>query len=143
MAFNQLNIFRVIVFIVGAFIIFVGINVGFGGIQTLGWQVPSDFVTVTNEMNYRIQDNHVRFLGGFFGTVGIFMIVALRDLHHYQTALRLIFVLMFIGGIIRLTAPQPTIVFDMGIITSFIAEVVLMPILFFWLPRIPSIEKSS
>jgi Domain of unknown function (DUF4345) len=132
---NQSGILRGILVIVGAFIVYVGINVGFGGIPTLGWQVPADFVSVANPAEFAVQDNHVRFLGGFFGAAGLFMLLAATNLRRYQAELRLVFVLMFIGGLARLSALQPAILLDSKIITSFAAEVILMPILFFWLPR--------
>ena len=141
MKFNNETLFKLILVVVGGFIIFAGINVGFGGIRSLGWQVPSDFLTVTNEANFTIQDNHVRFLGGAFGVVGIFLLLAVSDLNKYQTALRLVFVLMFVGGLSRLTSPQPNVVLDGSVITSFLAEIILAPILFFWLGRLMAQEE--
>lgn len=138
---NQSGILRGILVIVGAFIVYVGINVGFGGILTLGWQVPSTFVSVTNPADFAIQDSHVRFLGGFFGAAGLFMLLAATNLRRYQAELRLVFVLMFIGGLARLSALQPATLLDSKIITSFAAEVILMPILFFWLPRVLSSDR--
>jgi Domain of unknown function (DUF4345) len=132
---NQLMLVRVVLVIVGAFIVYVGINVGFGGIPTLGWQVPTDFVSVANPAEFAVQDSHVRFLGGFFGAAGLFMLLAATNLRRYPAELRLVFVLMFIGGLMRLTAFQPAVLFGPKVITSFAAEVILMPILFFWLPR--------
>ena len=136
MSINSSTIFKFILIIIGGFIIFAGINVGFGGIRSLGWQVPADFLTVTNEANFTIQDNHVRFLGGAFGAVGLFLFLAITDLAKYQTTLRFVFILMLIGGLSRLSSLQPSIVFNPAVVTSFFAEIALAPILYFWLGRI-------
>ena len=140
---RSLILFRILLVIIGSFIIYVGINVGFGGIPTLGFQVNSDFLTVTNEADFRIQDNHVRFLGGLFGTLGAFMVFAATHPTKYQQALRLTFVMMFIGGITRLAAPEPQVAISPAILTSFITEVVVMPIMFFWLPRLSDASDST
>jgi hypothetical protein len=132
---NQLMFMRLVVVIVGAFIVYVGINVGFGGIPTLGWQVLADYVSINNPAEFAVQDSHVRFLGGFFGAAGLFMLFAATNLRRYQAELRLVFALMFIGGLLRLTALEPAVVFGPKVITSFAAEVILMPVLFWWLPR--------
>lgn len=133
---NQARLFKLVLAIMGGFIIYVGINVGFGGIPTLGWQVSPDFITITHEAHFYIQDNHVRFLGGAFGAAGALMLLAITNLPQYQAALRFVFVMMFVGGLARLTSLQPSVVLSADIITSFLAEIVLAPILFFWLPRI-------
>ncbi len=138
MQFNQASVIRVILVIVGAFIVFVGVNVAFGGIQTLGWQVAQGFVSVTNEPNFLIQDNHVRFLGGVFGAVGVMLLLGATNLGRYQAELRLVFVLIFVGGLARFSSMQPTVIFGAGVVTSLITELVVMPILFFWLPRVVS-----
>lgn len=136
MQFNQSTIFRIILVIVGAFIVYVGINVGFGGIPTLGWQVSPDFVTVTNAADFAVQDSHVRFLGGLFGAVGLFFLLGATDIRRYHAELRLAFALIFVGGLTRFTAFQPDVIFGAKVVMSLAAELILMPILFFWLPRV-------
>ena len=142
MRLNQAVILRVILVIVGALIVFVGINTGFGGIQTLGWQVTPGFVSVTNETTFLVQDNHTRFLGGLFGAVGLFMILASTDLHYYQTALRLVFALIFLGGLARFSSMQLNVIFGPNIMLSLIIELILMPVLFFWLPRVLKVYQQ-
>lgn len=141
MLLNQTLVFKIILVIVGGFIVFVGINVGFGGIQTLGWQVSPDFVSIADAASFKVQDSHVRFLGGLFGAMGVLILLASRNLAKYQAELRLIFIVMFVGGLARLSALQPEVLISSNIISSFLAEVLLMPILFFWLPRV--IQKSD
>lgn len=136
MSLNQRTFYKAILVILGGFFVYVGINVGFGGIQTLGWQIPSDFVSIVNDADYHAQDSHVRFLGAFFGTSGLFMIIATSNLKRFETALRVIFVMTFVGGLARFTAMQVDVILDSRVITSFLGEVLLMPILFFWLSRV-------
>lgn len=136
MRLNEATVLRVILVIVGLFVVFVGINVGFGGIRTLGWQVSPDFVSVTNEADYLVQDNHVRFLGGLFGAAGLFLILGATNLKRYQAELRLVFALIFVGGLARFTSLQPNVLLGANVVTSLAAEIILMPILFFWTPRV-------
>jgi Domain of unknown function (DUF4345) len=136
MRLNESVVLRVILVLVGALIVFVGINTGFGGIQTLGWQVSPGFVSVANEAVYLVQDNHARFLGGLFGAVGLFMLLGATNLRRYQAELRLAFVLIFLGGLARFTSMQPNVLFGANVVTSLVVEVILMPILFFWIPRV-------
>jgi hypothetical protein len=140
---NQKTFLRIIIAVVGGIAVLLGINVAFGGIQTLGWQIPTGFVTIVNEEHYAVQDNHVRYLGGFFGAAGIFMLIATTNLERYQSALRVIFLMFFVGGLARLSAQPADVVFSADLITSFLAEVILMPVLVFWLPRALSPADAS
>ncbi len=65
---------RMILAITGCVIVWLGLNVGLGGIQTLGWQGSADFMDVTDEAIYAIRDNHVRFIAGVWSAVGLLMI---------------------------------------------------------------------
>ena len=140
---TQQRLVKIILFVIGVATIIVGINVGFGGILTLGWQVSPDFVTVQDTANFDIQDNHVRYLGGFFMAAGAFFLLAITDLSKYKTTLRAIFAFYFIGGLMRLSAGSLGLVLSSSIITSFAIEIILMPILFVWLGYIAPNEQSN
>ena len=43
---NKIKLLNLVVVIVGAAIIFLGLNIGLGGIQTLGWQATRDFISI-------------------------------------------------------------------------------------------------
>lgn len=131
------NALRVVMVIVGALIIYVGINVGFGGIRTLGLQGTTEFVEVTNEGRFLAQDSHVRFLGGVFGTIGLFFLLAATNLHKYKLALKVVLVLVFIGGLARFSSLG--VVFSPDVVGSVAVEIVLMPILYLW---VSSVEKQ-
>lgn len=132
------NALRVVMVIVGVLIIYVGINVAFGGIRTLGLQGTTEFLEVTEEGRYLIQDSHVRFLGGVFSAIGLFFLLAATNLGKYQSALKVVFVLIFIGGLTRFS--NPGVVFNPNVVGSLAIEIVLMPILFLWVSRV---EKQS
>ena len=130
------KIFRAIIIVLGLLNIFVGINVGFGGIATLGLQGQTEFFEVTNENIFFMRDSHIRFLGGLYGGIGLFLILAATNLNKYQTALRLIFAVIFVGGLARFTMMRFDVIFGQDILTSVLVELILMPVLYVWSSRI-------
>jgi hypothetical protein len=71
---------RIVLVLAGVFIILTGINITFGGMQTLGWQGKSAFFEVTNEHAFLVHDSHIRFLSGLWLGVGALFIVAATNL---------------------------------------------------------------
>lgn len=126
---------RAILLVIGAFNVFLGINVGFGGIETLGWQVQAKFFEVTNEAVFLVRDSHIRFYGGLYVGIGLFLLLSVTDLRKYQSALNLVFALIFMGGLARFTMLRPDVLFGPDILVSLLAELVLMPVLYLWLAR--------
>ena len=45
---------RIILAIVGIVIVILGFDVAFGGIRTLGWLGPTDFIEVVNSSDFRV-----------------------------------------------------------------------------------------
>jgi hypothetical protein len=135
--------FRTLLIVLGALNIFIGINIGFGGILTLGWQGQTKFFEVTNEYAYLMQDSHIRYFGGLYVGIGLFLLLASTDLRKYQPSLNLVFALIFMGGLARFTMMRPDIIFGRDIIGSLLAELVLMPILYVWLSKIVKSATSS
>ena len=128
--------FSIILIVLGALNIFVGINVGFGGIATLGLQGQTEFFEVTDETVFLIRDSHIRYFGGLYFGIGLFLILASTNLRKYHKALNLVFALIFIGGLARFTMMRFDIIFGPDIIGSLLVELVLMPVLYFWLLKI-------
>lgn len=135
--------FRAILVILGAINIFLGINVGFGGILTLGWQGQTKFFEITNEYAYLMQDSHIRFFGGLYLGIGLFLLLAATNLRKYQTALQLVFALIFMGGLARFTMLRPEIIFGRDILGSLLAELLLMPVLYAWLAKLVKAPVAS
>jgi hypothetical protein len=132
----NVNALRAALVLAGANTLFTGLNRAFGGIATLGWQGSTEFLTVLSEHDYLIQDNHNRFLGGVWAGIGLMLIVAPLDLARFRPILNFIFALIFIGGLSRFTIMRADVVFGPDIVVSLIAELVGMPLLFFWLARV-------
>ena len=127
------NILRVILVLSGLFIIFTGLNVALGGIITMGWQGPTDFLKITNDHVFLLRDSHIRFYGGVWVGMGLMFIFATTNLKKYIPILQTLFVFIFIGGLMRLTQMRFDVTFSADLIGSVFAELIGMPILFFWL----------
>lgn len=132
----SLTAFRAVLVLAGALVIFLGLNVALGGIPTLKWLGERDFFAITDEAQYRLLDNHIRFFGGLFTATGLFLIFAASDPIRYRQGLLLVFAAIFAGGLARFSAPDISVVFEGEIINSLAAELVLMPVLAFWLSRL-------
>ena len=126
---------RIVLVLAGAIIIFTGINIAFGGMQTLGWQGEALFFEVTNEHAFLVHDSHFRFLGGLWLGVGALFIVASTNLRKYRSALIFAFALIFFGGIARFSQMLFEILFGPEILGSLLAELVGMPLLYLWLSK--------
>jgi len=131
----SLPAFKIVLAILGAVIVFTGLNRALGGIRTLGWQGTTDFLQILSERDYLIHDSHTRFLGGVWAAFGLALLIAPLNLRAFRPVLFFIFAVIFIGGLARFTAMRPDIVFGRDILGSLVAELVLMPILMLWLSR--------
>ena len=127
---------RVVLVIAGAFIVYTGIDMAFGGMRTLGWQVRGSFFEVTDSHTFLLQDSHFRFLSGVWLALGLLLVLGATNVSRYQHLLKLAFFLIFAGGLARTTQLQPDILFDPAIMGSFIAEILGMPILYGWVSTV-------
>jgi hypothetical protein len=130
------TLFRIVLVLSGAAVIFLGLNVALAGIPTMSWLGERPFLAVTDEAQYRLIDNHVRFFGGLFTGLGLFLVFAATDPVKYRQAALLTFGAIFIGGLARFSAPDTAVVFEQEIVGSLAAELLLMPLLAFWLMRL-------
>ena len=126
---------RMILAITGCVIVWLGLNVGLGGIQTLGWQGSADFMDVTDEPIYAIRDNHVRFIAGVWSAVGLLMIAGAFWITQMRGLLLSLFAMIFVGGLMRLSAADSGLLLSADIAPSLIAELVLFPLLALWIYR--------
>ena len=141
MANKNVTGLRIVLVLAGAFIIFTGINVAFGGMRTLGWQGESSFFEVTNEHAFLVHDSHIRFLGGLWIGVGVLFVLAPTNLRRHQSALNFAFVLVFLAGLARFSQMHFEITFSPEVLGSLLAELVGMPLLYFWLSKAVSAVK--
>jgi hypothetical protein len=126
---------RTVLAIAGAAIVFLGLNVGLGGIQTLGWQGSGDFVTVTDPALFAVRDNHVRFIGGVWLGVGLLFLAGAVALDRLRTVLVALTAMIFVGGLARLSASDPALLTSAAIAPSLALELVLFPLLGLWVAR--------
>jgi hypothetical protein len=119
---------RTVLAIAGAAIVFLGMNVGLGGIQTLGWQGSGDFVTVTDPALFAVRDNHIRFIGLLF-------LAGAVALDRLRTVLVALTAMIFVGGLARLSAADPDLLISAAIAPSLALELVLFPLLGLWVAR--------
>ena len=137
------TIFRGTLFLAGAFIVMTGLNIGLGGMVTLGWQGSNDFVAITDPHAFALQDSHIRFLGGLWFGLGLMLWAGAWNPARLATALNLTFALIFIGGVMRLISSKPDVIFGPDIVGSLAAELIGMPILLFWLSRVSRAENRE
>ncbi len=125
-----------VLLVLGAISAFVAINVAFGGIETLGLQGPTDFVTVTDHDAYLVRDSHTHYYGGVYLALGLFLMYAATDIHRFRPSLNLVFAMIFTGGLARLTQLEPGVTFGADLMVSTIIELIGMPILALWAARV-------
>jgi len=141
---KKLRLLNAVLVLTGAAIIFLSLNVGLGGIRTLGWQGSQDFLNVTDLAAFLTRDSHVRFIGGvWFGVGALFMAggFALEKLR--QTLIALCAVIAF-AGLFRLSALNMDTILSAAIAPSMILEFLGFPLLAVWLVRTrPDIANPS
>lgn len=128
---------RFVLAVTGVAIILLGINVGFGGIKTLGWQVPPDFIQIADANAFARQDNHVRFLGGFWLGAGLVFFFAAFKPQGARPILTVLIVMIVAGGLARVTSLDATVLLDPSILQSLVLELVGFPLLALWLHKTP------
>ncbi|WP_136658977.1 DUF4345 domain-containing protein [Nitratireductor sp. XY-223] len=132
---NPILPLRILLAIVGVVIIFLGFNVGFGGIKTLGWQGPTDFVEVVDTSAFRTQDSHFRFLGGVWLGIGFVFLAGAFALQRLRNVLIVLCGVIFVGGIARLSGLDFRTLFSLSVLPSLVAELFLFPLLGYWISR--------
>lgn len=126
---------KIVLVLGGLYIIGSGLNIALGGIATMGWGSQHGFVSATNVHDYLIQDSHVRFVGGVWTGIGLFVLYSISDLARYRPYLFLCCALIFFGGLCRLSEGRPDVTFSSPILYSFCAELIGVPLLCWWLYR--------
>lgn len=130
--FSPNLLLRAVLFIAGCAIVFLGLNVGLGGIQTLGWQGADDFISITDPHAFAVHDNHVRFIGGVWLGLGFLMMAGAFALRRLRMVIIALIGMIFVGGLARISAWDAGTLLDAAIVPSFVLEILLFPLLGLW-----------
>lgn len=122
-----------VVVIVGVGIVFLGLNIGLGGIKTLGWQSTRDFISITDTATFNSQDSHIRFIGGVWFGVGALFIIGGFAMNSFRSILIALSAIIAFAGLFRLNGMNAEIIFSSAILPSLVFELVGFPLLACWL----------
>lgn len=126
---------KAVLALIGLVIIFLGLNVGLGGIQTMGWQTPRDFVSVADPTAFGVQDSHIRFIGGVWFGVGVMFLIGGFALDKVRQTLIALCYIIAVSGLFRLSAMDFDVIFSAAIAPSFVLELIAFPLLARWLSK--------
>jgi hypothetical protein len=129
-------VLRGVLALVGAVVVFLGLNVGLGGIQTLGWQGgPVPFLSVTDAAVFAVRDNHIRFIAGVWLGVGLLMLAASVAFQQLRTMVVAIAGMVFVGGLVRFSAGNVAVLTSVDVAPSLVFELAAMPLIGLWAAR--------
>jgi hypothetical protein len=130
---NKIKLLNSVVVIVGAAIIFLGLNVGLGGIKTLGWQAARDFISISDAATFHVQDSHIRFIGGVWFGVGAAFLIGGFAMKVFRPTLIILSIMIAIAGIFRLSGMDSGVITSAAIAPSIAFELIGFPLLAWWL----------
>jgi hypothetical protein len=133
---------RIVLLLLGALTILAGLNKALGGLRTLGWQGEIASFEVTHEHAFLVLDSHVRFLAAVYTGLGLIFLLAAADPRRFRTPLGVACALIFAGGLARLSQMRPEVTFGPDLLVSMVAELALMPFLWWWATRIGSRDRG-
>lgn len=126
---------RGVLVVVGAMIVLLGLNVGLGGIRTLGWQGGTTaFFEVTDPDLFAVRDSHVRFIGGVWLGVGLIVLTGAFVFRHLRGVLIAMLAMIAIGGVARFSG-DASLLATPAILPSLGFELLLAPLLAIWIGR--------
>ena len=130
---NKIKLLNSVVVVIGAFIIFLGLNIGLGGIKTLGWQSTRDFVSIRDAATFHAQDSHIRFIGGVWFGVGAAFLIGGFAMSKFRPTLINLSAMIAIAGLFRLSGMDSDVIFSAAIAPSITFELIGFPLLAWWL----------
>lgn len=130
---NKIKLLNSVVVFVGAAIVFLGLNVGLGGMQTLGWQATRDFISITDAATFHVQDSHIRFIGGVWFSVGAAFLIGGFAMNKFRPTLIILSVMIAFAGLFRLSGADSGVITSAAIAPSIAFELIGFPLLAWWL----------
>lgn len=137
---RSVNTFRLVLVALGGVSAFVALNMALGGLETLGWQGPTDYFQVTDADGFDLRDSHARFYGGVYTGIAAALIVGATNVVKYRQVLSLVFGLIFLGGLARVSQGDFGVLFGNDLLVSTVVELVGMPLLYLWSRRVTTDE---
>jgi hypothetical protein len=134
---------RAVLVALGGISAFVALNMALGGLDTLGWQGPTDYVQVTDPDGFSIRDSHARFYGGVYAGIAAMLVIASADIVKYRQTLSFVFALIFLGGLARLSQGELNVMFGPELFTSSVVELVGMPAMLLWLRHLTAPNRRK
>ena len=126
---------NLVLILVGAAICALGLNVGLGGINTLGWQGLQGFFGITDATAFATQDSHVRFLGGLWSGVGGLFVAGCFKLTALRPVLMALCGIIAVAGLFRFGGPGGLAMPGAALVRSLAFELLGFPILALWLDK--------
>ena len=119
----------------GAALILISLNTALGGMMTLGWQFPGDAASVANDQNFARHDSNARFFAGVFCGLSLTTIAAAFWPGRLRMVVAVFMLSITLGGVFRLLQGGYSPIWDMALLPSLVAELVLAPLLALWVLR--------
>jgi uncharacterized protein DUF4345 len=132
---KQIYLLNVVLMLTGGAIIALGLNIGLGGIHTLGWQLPRNYLTITDPSVFQMQDNHIRFVGGVWFGVGALFVLGSIAREKLRLTLVLLCFVIALAGVFRFSAMDMSVLGNADIIRSLMFELIGFPLLALWIWR--------
>jgi len=126
---------KLVILLIGIAIMFLGLNIGLGGIRTLGWQIPQNFLNVTDALTFQTQDNHIRFIGGVWFGIGMIFALSTLALAKLRPTLISLCAIIAVAGLFRFSILDTDVIFSAAILPSLVFELLGFPLLAIWLYR--------
>jgi hypothetical protein len=126
---------RAVLVATGLIVALLGVNVGIGGISTLGLQGPAQFFEITNQEVFDIRDNHIRFIGGTLIAIGGLLVYSGVRFEFARTVVPIVALLFVTGGLARLSAADLSLLGGLDIAPSLLIELIGFPLLALWVMR--------
>lgn len=120
------------------------LNIGFGGIQTLGWQGGAvDLFNMTIEQVFAVRNNHVRFIDCVWLGSGLLMLSGSLAFQHLSNVLIALTAMIVVGGLARFSGGDVAVLLGGDVASSLVIELAL-PLLGLWLLKAerPAVRTS-
>lgn len=121
--------------VVGVAICILGLNIGLGGIRTLGWQGARDFISITDQAVFATQDSHIRFIGGLWFGFGVLFVAGGFMLERLRQVLIALCGTIALAGLFRFGGPDVQGLASAAIAPSLVLELLGFPVLALWLAK--------